>query len=81
MNADLKELVERLRRHECAAREAAAALEAQARTIKGLHGALELVLPLAKGYAPPDQTVTAKATCRSWIAAAEAALALAEPKS
>ena len=36
--------------------------------------ALELILPLAKGYAPKNQTDSAKRTCRSWIASAEAAL-------
>ncbi|MGV3580029.1 hypothetical protein [Brevundimonas sp.] len=37
--------------------------------------ALQLILPLAKGYAPEGQTTTAKRTCASWIEAAEAALA------
>jgi hypothetical protein len=33
--------------------------------------ALQLILPLAKGYSPAGQTDTAKATCRSWFATAE----------
>ena len=36
--------------------------------------ALELILPLAKGYAPKGQTDAAKRTCRSWITEAEAAV-------
>ena len=40
--------------------------------------ALELILPLAKGYAPKGQTDAAKRTCRSWIASAEDAIAKAE---
>ncbi len=39
--------------------------------------ALELILPLAKGYAPKGQTPKARQTCNAWIAAADAALALA----
>ena len=39
--------------------------------------ALNLVLPLAKGYAPVGQTDTAKATCRSWIEAAQEAISKA----
>jgi len=46
-----------------------------------LEDALRLVLPLAKGYAPEGQTATAKATCRSWIEAAEEALALPSQRS
>lgn len=46
-----------------------------------LLNALQLILPLAKGYAPSGQTKTARATCDSWIAAAEAAIAKAEGKS
>jgi hypothetical protein len=37
--------------------------------------ALELVLPLAKGYRPYHQTPKARRTCDNWIAAADAALA------
>ncbi len=48
----------------------------QAADNERLRGALELILPLAKGYAPEGQTDTAKRTCRSWIEVAEAALSL-----
>ena len=40
--------------------------------------AIQLILPLAKGYAPAGQTDTAKRTCRSWIEAAEEAVAKAD---
>lgn len=43
-----------------------------------LYEALQLILPLAKGYAPSGQTATARATCNSWIEAAEAALSKAQ---
>ena len=42
--------------------------------IEVLRVALELILPLAKGYAPKGQTNKAKATCRSWVETAEQAL-------
>jgi len=37
--------------------------------------ALQLVMPLAKGYSPEGQTIEAKRTCRSWIEHGEKALA------
>ena len=40
--------------------------------------AIRLILPLAKGYNPDNQSDTARATCRSWIEHAEAAIAKAE---
>lgn len=40
--------------------------------------ALELILPLAKGYAPEGQTDTAKKTCQSWIDVAEEAVTKAK---
>lgn len=42
-----------------------------------LLNALNLILPLAKGYAPAGQTPEAKRTCNAWISAAEAAIAKA----
>lgn len=39
--------------------------------------ALLLILPLAKGYAPEGQSLTARQTCNSWITAAEDAIAKA----
>jgi hypothetical protein len=42
--------------------------------IEGLQNALRLILPLAKGYSPPNQSEQAKKTCQSWIEAAERAL-------
>lgn len=39
--------------------------------------ALRLILPLAKGYRPEGQTATARATCNSWVEAAEEAIAKA----
>ena len=39
---------------------------------------LKLVLPLAKGYSPPDQTDSAKATCWEWIRIAQEAASLSE---
>jgi len=36
--------------------------------------ALILILPLAKGYSPADQSSAAKRTCQSWIDAAENAI-------
>ena len=36
--------------------------------------ALEVILPLAKGYAPERQTDTAKRTCRDWVAHADLVL-------
>ncbi len=43
--------------------------------------ALELILPLARGYRPAGQTDTAKRTCNSWIQAAEAAITKAKGQS
>lgn len=40
--------------------------------------ALELILPLAKGYSPNGQTAQAKATCHSWVELAEDALSQAK---
>ena len=42
-----------------------------------LYDAIELILPLARGYRPEGQTYEARQTCRSWIEAAENALAKA----
>jgi hypothetical protein len=58
--------------------EAAAAwnTRAQSPDHKALVDALELILPLALGYHPRNQTATAQRTCESWIDAANAALAL-----
>lgn len=42
--------------------------------------ALELVLPLAKGYRPPKQSDSARLSCRRWIETAEAAIARATPE-
>ena len=46
-----------------------------------LLGALKLILPLAKGYAPEGQSVQARKTCDSWIDAADAAIGKAEGRS
>ncbi len=50
-------------------------------TAADLMAALELILPLAKGYAPKGQSATAKKTCREWIFFAEAAIAKARPQA
>ena len=39
--------------------------------------ALQLILPLAKGYAPEGQSLTARRTCNEWVTAAEDAIAKA----
>jgi len=39
-----------------------------------LRAAVRLILPLARGYSPPGQSETARATCQSWVLAAEDAL-------
>ncbi len=59
----------------CAARDSICGLLAEKAE---LLTALQLILPLAKGYQPEGQTDTARATCRSWIEAAETAIAKAE---
>jgi hypothetical protein len=43
--------------------------------------AIQLILPLAKGYKPDGQTATARKTCYSLIKIAEEAVARAEGKS
>lgn len=53
------------------------AIHARVVAFDALVEALELILPLAKGYAPEGQSDTAKTTCRGWIEAACAALAAA----
>ncbi|MFZ0271039.1 MAG: hypothetical protein WAL34_04230 [Acidobacteriaceae bacterium] len=40
-----------------------------------LRRAIELILPLAKGYSPQGQTPEARRTCNSWVEFAEDALA------
>jgi hypothetical protein len=52
-------------------KEIATAAEAKS---QALAEALELILPLAKGYRPEDQSPKARLTCDRWIDGAEAAL-------
>lgn len=54
--------------------------EANARLIAAapcLLQALTLILPLAKGYSPEGQSLTARRTCNEWVTAAEDAIAKA----
>lgn len=47
--------------------------------LEAAKGAVRLILPLAKGYAPEGQTASARASCDRYIAAAEAAIEPAPP--
>ncbi len=72
----LRQLAEGIAR-DCGVRKEDTAYWQAAERIDELSDAVRLILPLAKGYRPENQTAAAKETCRSWIRTAEDALARA----
>jgi len=71
-------IAERIHSSERAAQLARQEANALRADLGELATAINLILPLAKGYRPEDQTASARVTCQSWITAAEAAIAKVE---